>query len=306
MKIAFLGTPSFSLPSLQLLIDRQNDLAVFTQPDRPVDRKAILTPPPVKELALKYDIPVYQFERIRSPEGLQALQSFHPDLMITVAFGQLLSSANLAIPKYGTINVHGSLLPKYRGASPIQAAILNGDTVTGITTMFTDVGMDTGDILLSKSTPIDINETYGMLSDRLSVIGAEVLAQTLDQLEKGSLIRIPQNDSEATICHMISKTDGILDFNQSRLSVHNRVRAMNPWPCSSCFLNDEIFKIWETRIPDITASGVPGTLIADNNRLYVFCSDGPLEVLSVQVPGKKRMDAAAFLCGYSVDGIILK
>ena len=139
MKIAFLGTPSFSLPSLQLLIDRQNDLAVFTQPDRPVGRKAILTPPPVKELALKYDIPVYQFERIRSPEGLQALQSFHPDLMITVAFGQLLSSANLAIPKYGTINVHGSLLPKYRGASPIQAAILNGDTVTGITTVFTSI-----------------------------------------------------------------------------------------------------------------------------------------------------------------------
>lgn len=305
MRIAFLGTPEFALPSLQKLIDRKDDLAVFTQPDRPVGRKAILTPPPVKELAIKNNIPVYQFEKIRSPEGVQALKSFHPDLIVTAAFGQLLSFENLSIPKFGTINVHGSLLPKYRGASPIQSAILNGETITGVTTMFTDIGMDTGDILLARETVIDPNETYGSLSDRLAIIGADVLGETIDRLESGTLVRISQKDSEASVCHMISKSDGILNFSDTRTNVHNKIRAMNPWPCAYAFLNDEVFKIWESSIPDLLQTDVPGRLIVKGNKLYVFCSDGPLEILSLQVPGKKRMDSASFLRGCSLDGKIL-
>ena len=184
MRIAFLGTPEFALPSLQALIDRGDTLAVFTQPDRPVGRKVILTPPPVKVLAEQHGISVYQFEKIRSLEGREALEAFQPDLMVTAAFGQLLSSKNLAIPRLGTINVHGSLLPKYRGASPIQSAIIAGEAETGVTTMMTDIGMDTGDMLLKSATRIDPDETYEQLSDRLAVLGAKLLLETLDRLEE--------------------------------------------------------------------------------------------------------------------------
>ena len=203
MKIAFLGTPTFALPSLQMLLEQGHALHVFTQPDRPVGRHKTLTPPPVKAFATEHQIPVSQFERIRSAEGLAALSAFAPDLMVTAAFGQLLSAENLAVPKLGCINVHGSLLPKYRGAAPIQWAVVNGERETGVTTMMTDIGMDTGDILLCDRTPIGENETAGELYDRLSVLGAATLARTLDALQRGTLQRIPQNEAEATTCPML-------------------------------------------------------------------------------------------------------
>lgn len=302
MRIAFLGTPEFALPVLQALIDRGDTLAVFTQPDRPVGRKAILTPPPVKVLAEQHAVPVYQFEKIRSGEGVAALKEYAPDLMVTAAFGQLLNAENLSIPKYGTINVHGSLLPKYRGASPIQTAILNGETITGVTTMFTDIGMDTGDILLKQEVAISLSDTYETLSDKLSKAGAELLIETLTRLENGTLQRVPQDHTQATVCHLIRKSDGIMHFDESCLQNHNRVRAMNPWPTATAMLDGQPIKIWDTRLTDDHASLPLGTLTEKAGKLFVQCADGLLEIISLQAPGKKRMDAASFLRGYPVIG----
>lgn len=306
MRIAFLGTPQFAVPVLEALISRHDTLCVFTQPDRPVGRKAVLTPPPVKVCALENGLPVRQFERIRSEEGIAALSDFHPDLLVTAAFGQLLSAENLAIPKIGTINVHASLLPKYRGASPIQAAILNGDAVTGVTTMFTDIGMDTGDILLSQTCPIEPHDTYETLSARLSIAGADLLLKTLRELENGTLSRIPQNNREATVCRLIRKQDGQLDFNQSAKSVSNRVRAMYPWPCAYSFLNGQMMRILDVLPTDITRKDSPnGMLIELNQHLYVNCADYLLEILVLQMAGKKPVDAASFLHGNAVNGLVL-
>ena len=302
MRIAFLGTPEFALPSLEALIRRGDTLAVFTQPDRPVGRKAILTPPPVKVLAESRGIPVYQFERIRSVEGREALEAFQPDLMVTAAFGQLLSAKNLAIPRLGTINVHGSLLPKYRGASPIQSAIIAGEAETGVTTMMTEIGMDTGDMLLRAVTPIGPDETYGALSERLSVLGADLLLKTLDSLEAGTLVRIPQNPEEATVCHMLTKEDGHIDCARTAKAVHDLVRGTNPWPCACAMLDGQPLKIFETRRTDAAFSDAPGTLRVANNKLYLCCGDGALQIVSLQACGKKRMEACAFLCGCPLDG----
>jgi methionyl-tRNA formyltransferase len=306
MRIAFLGTPQFAVPVLEALISRHDTICVFTQPDRPVGRKAVLTPPPVKVYALAKGLPVKQFEKIRSEEGIAALSSFQPDLLITAAFGQLLSAENLAIPKFGTINVHASLLPKYRGASPIQAAILNGDTVTGVTTMFTDVGMDTGDILLSQTCRIEPYDTYETLSDRLSLVGADLLVKTLQELENGTLSRIPQNDLDATVCRLIRKQDGKLDFNQSAKSVFNRVRAMYPWPCAYSSLNGQQMRILDALPTDITRKNFQsGMLIELNQHLYVNCADYLLEIRVLQMAGKKPVDAASFLRGNAVNGLVL-
>lgn len=303
MRIAFLGTPEFALPVLQALIDRGDTLAVFTQPDRPVGRKAVLTPPPTKVLAAQHGIPVYQFEKIRADEGVAALTAFAPDLMVTAAFGQLLSAKNLAIPRLGTINVHGSLLPKYRGASPIQTAILNGDATTGVTTMFTDVGMDTGDMLLKREVAILPDDTYATLSDRLSKVGAALFIETLDALEAGTLRRTPQNDAEATVCHLIQKQDGKLDFSAPMQSVHNRVRAMNPWPIAFALLDGQPLKIYETALSALPADDVPvGMLKCVNKKLYVRCADGYLEIRTLQAPGKKCMPAESYLCGCNLMG----
>ncbi len=302
MRIAFLGTPEFALPSLQALIDRGDTLAVFTQPDRPVGRKAVLTPPPVKVLAERHGIPVCQFEKIRSREGVEALIAFAPDLVVTAAFGQLLSAKNLAIPRFGTINVHGSLLPKYRGASPIQSAIIAGESETGVTTMMTDIGMDTGDILLKEATPIDPDETYEQLSGRLSELGADLLLKTLAALESGTLTPIPQDPGEATVCHMLTKEDGHIDCTKSRRAVHDLVRGTNPWPCAFALLDGQPLKIFETKRTEETFSDTPGTLRERSGRLYLCCADGALEIVSLQASGKKRMDAATFLRGCTLDG----
>lgn len=302
MRIAFLGTPEFALPSLQALIDRNDTLAVFTQPDRPVGRKAVLTPPPVKVLAEQNGIPVYQFEKIRSVEGREALEAFRPDLMVTAAFGQLLSSKNLAIPRLGTINVHGSLLPKYRGASPIQSAIIAGEAETGVTTMMTDIGMDTGDMLLKTATPIGPDETYEQLSGRLALLGADLLLKTLEQLENGTLVRVPQDPEQATVCHMLKKEDGHIDCARTAKAVHDLVRGTNPWPCAYVMLDGQPLKIFETRRTEELFSDAPGTLKARNGKLYLCCADGALEIVSLQASGKKRMEASVFLRGCPLDG----
>ncbi|MEA4869712.1 MAG: methionyl-tRNA formyltransferase [Christensenella sp.] len=307
MKIAFLGTPEFALPSLNMLYESGHALAVFTQPDRPVGRHAALTPPPTKAYALERGIPVYQFEKIRLPEGVAALRAFAPDLMVTAAFGQILSAENLSIPKYGCINVHGSLLPKYRGAAPIQWAIINGETETGITTMMTDVGMDTGDILLLDKTAILPDETAGELFERLSVLGAETLRRTIIALESGDLPRTPQDEAQATKCPMLKKEHGKLDFSESIRQVHNRVRGTNPWPGAYGMLGEDVLKIHKTRLTDRQPAHEPAGLLIGNAKsgLFVRCADGWLEILELQATGGKRLSARDYLAGKDLEGKIL-
>ena len=307
MRIAFLGTPEFALPSLDMLYHAGHALAVFTQPDRPVGRHATLTPPPTKAYAQEHNIPVYQFEKIRLPEGVAALRDFAPDLMVTAAFGQLLSAENLSIPKYGCINVHGSLLPKYRGAAPIQWAIINGESETGITTMMTDIGMDTGDILLVDKTEILPDETAGELFERLSVLGAETLRRTLAALESGTLVRTPQDETQASKCPMLKKEHGKLDFFQPAQRVHNRVRGTNPWPGAYAMLGEDVLKVHKTRLSDQQIGIEPIGLLKGNAKtgLFVRCADGWLEILELQATGGKRLYAKDYLAGKDLEGKVL-
>lgn len=311
MRIAFLGTPDFGIPSLEMLVSKGNEVAVFTQPDRPRDRGHSLAMPPVKEAALKLGLPVFQFERIRSEDGLEALRSFAPDLMVTAAFGQILSAENLAVPKYGCINVHGSLLPKYRGAAPIQWSVINGEKTTGVTTMMTDIGLDTGDILLTRETEIGDNETAGELYTKLSLIGAELLKETVDLLERGELPRRKQDESEATRCGMIKKYMAEIDFSKPVQCVHNLVRGMNPSPVAFTKLEDQPLKVFRTIIPgcnvgDFENASVGECVIADSKKgLFVRCADGLIEIRELQFAGSKRMDAKAALNSKNMLGRIL-
>ena len=307
MRIAFLGTPEFALPSLDMLRNSGHTLAVFTQPDRPVGRHATLTPPPTKAYALEHGIPVYQFEKIRLPEGLEALKTFAPDLMVTAAFGQLLSAENLAVPKFGCINVHGSLLPKYRGAAPIQWAIIDGETETGITTMMTAIGMDTGDILLVDKLAIDPDETAGELFKRMAVLGAETLRRTISALEAGTLVRIPQDEAQATKCPMLKKEHGKLDFCASAEAVHNRVRGTNPWPGAYALLDGEQLKIHKTRKTEQPICDEPFGILKGNAKsgLFVRCADAWLEILELQATGGKRLAAKDYLAGKTLEGKVL-
>lgn len=304
MRIAFLGTPEFALPSLAYLRDAGHELCVFTQPDRPVGRRGTPTKPPVKCMALDCCIPVRQFEKIRAAEGVEALREFAPDLMVTVAYGQLLSQENLDIPKYGCINVHASLLPKYRGCAPIQWAIINGESTTGITTMQTDIGLDTGDILLQEETPIDPDETAGELFTRLSRLGAKVLGETIERLQAGTLTRTKQVSAVASKCCMIHKEQGHIDFSRPARRVHDLVRGTNPWPCAYAYVDGNPLKIWKTRITGAAAEGLPGTCaVADAKRgLLVNAGDEQIEILELQFPGAKRMDAKTALLGHSLAG----
>ena len=300
MRIVFLGTPDFALQSLKKLAESKRDIVgVFTQPDKPVGRSKKLAPPPVKVFAQQNNIPVFQFDKIKSAEGVNALRELKPDLMVTAAFGQLLSQEILDIPKYGCINVHGSLLPKYRGAAPIQWAIINGEKKTGITTMLTNIGMDTGDMLLKKEVDILPDETSGELFDRLADIGAGLLIETLDILDKGKLISQKQDEKLATTFPMLKKQDGIIDWNKTNLELHNFVRGMNPWPIAATHWNGKKISIIKTALTDISSNGETGSIYeADTkNGLFINCSDKVIQILTLQMEGKKAMDAKAFLLG---------
>jgi methionyl-tRNA formyltransferase len=307
MKIAFLGTPAFALPSLDMLYCGGHELALFTQPDRPAGRHAALTPPPIKAYAIERGISVFQFEKIRQPDGVATLKTFAPDLMVTVAFGQMLSAENLAIPPLGCVNVHGSLLPKYRGAAPIQWAVIDGETQTGITTMMTDIGMDTGDILLTDTADIGEDETAGELTERLALIGAETLRRTIAAIESGTLVRTPQDESKATKCPMLKKEHGRLDFSHTSQAVHNRVRGTNPWPGAYAMLGDEPLKIHQTR-STVRPTGFEPEGYLDGSAktgLFVRCADGWLEILELQATGGKRLSAKEFLRGKLLEGMVL-
>lgn len=298
MKIAFLGTPDFAVPSLRALVSAGHDVVgVFTQPDRPRDRGHKLQMSPTKEAALELGLKVYEFQRIRRAEGVAAMTELAPDLMVTAAFGQILSQKLLDIPRFGCINVHGSLLPKYRGPAPVQWAVINGEAETGITTMQTDAGIDTGDMLLQRTTGIDPEETAGELFERLAVLGAETLLETLDLLQVGKLVRVPQNHDEATHFPMLDKATGRIDWSKTPREIHNLVRGVSPWPGAWTMQGKEMIKIW--RVAPLDEPGTPGTVLRADSKagLVVGAAGGSVRVLELQLPGKKRMNAEDYLRG---------
>ena len=308
MRIAFFGTPEFAVPTLRALAASSHTVAVFTQPDRPVGRKAVLTPPPVKAAALELGLPVYQFEKIRSEEGCAAIRAFGPDLYAVVAFGQLFSEENLSIPPLGAINVHGSILPLYRGASPMQQTVIDGQKMAGVSTMKLVKRMDAGDILLTAQTPLGENETYGELSLRLSELGAELFMETLEQLEAGTLVPMPQEESRATYCKMLTRDSGRIDFAAPRQTIHNLIRGTNPWPGAYALLGEEKLKLWRTKLSGESApEELPvGGLFGDARKgLFLKCPDGVLEVVELQLPGGKKLDGKAFLRGKNIAGSVL-
>ncbi len=299
MRVVFMGTPEFAVPSFKALLEKGYEVAALvTQPDRPVGRKQTLTPPPTKLLALERNVPVLQFEKLRVRAGREALEALKPDLMVTAAFGQILSQRILDIPPMGVVNVHASLLPKYRGPAPINWCLLNGEKKAGVTTMFTERGVDTGPMLLKAETDILPDEDAAQLTERLSHMGAELLLQTLSALEKGTLKAVPQNEEDASYYPMLTRELGHLDFHENCVRLHDRVRALQPWPGAYFEREGGAVKVFRTRaLPE--KSGTPGQVLPSGPKdgLVIACGRGALEVLEMQVPGGKRMRAADYLRG---------
>jgi len=297
IRTVFMGTPEFALSTMQGLIDFGLNLcAVYTQPDRPRGRGNKLAPPPVKELALKYAIPVYQPLKLRDPAVVEELRQLAPDLIVVVAYGQILPKSVLEIPRYGCINVHASLLPRYRGAAPINKAIIDGELETGVTTMYMDVGLDTGDMLIKRTTPIGEQETAGAVHDRLALLGREAMEETLRQLCAGTLVAQKQDDALSNYAPMLKKEDGRIDWQRSARDIHNLVRGLDPWPGAYTTLQGEVLKISRTE-PE-AGSGIPGSVVsAGADGVRIACGEGVLRVGELQLPGKKRLAAADFLRG---------
>ncbi len=266
MRIVYMGTPDFAVPALEKLAQSPDYTvaAVFTQPDKPKGRKMVMTPPDVKVCAEKLGIPVFQPSSMRSEEAYNSLKELNPDVIVVAAYGQILPKAVLDLPKFGCVNIHGSLLPKYRGAAPIQQSVLDGEKVTGVTTMLMDVGLDTGDILLKAEIEIGENETAGELFDRLAVLGGELIVETLDKLAKGEITPQKQDESLATHTSKISKELCPIDFNKSAFEVHNKVRGLNPWPVAVTEIAGKTVKVYSSRVSDMSgAAGNAGTSGSD-------------------------------------------
>lgn len=301
MKIIFMGTPDFAAASLEALIASRHEIqAVVTQPDKPKGRKGELTPSPVKVIAKREGIKVYQPLKVRDEEFVKTLRAYNPDVMVVVAFGQIIPLSILKMPKFGCVNIHGSLLPKYRGAAPIQWAVLDGEKETGITTILMDEGIDTGDILLKKTIKIDADETSGSLFDKLMALGAKTILETLDELEKGSLTPTKQGESPTAYAKMLTKAMGLIDFTKSAKELDCFVRGMNPWPSAYTLLSGKTLKLWKVRAVD--GSGKAGSVIGiDKESFTIACGEGAIEVLEVQLEGKKRMSAGDFLKGSTLN-----
>ncbi len=301
LRLVFMGTPGFACPTLQKLIDRGEEvLAVVTQPDRPKGRGQQLAPPPVKVLAESHGITVLQPAKVRAPEFIEELRTLAPDLIVVVAFGQILPKALLEIPRHGCINVHASLLPRYRGAAPINWCIINGETETGVTTMQMDVGLDTGDMLVKKSTPIDPDEDSSALHDRLAAIGADALAETLDLLHAGSLVPEKQDDALSCYAPMLKKENGLIDWGKGAQEIKNLVRGVTPWPGAFTHLHGKTVKVYLVTVG--TGSGAAGTVLrAEREGIEVACGRGSILIGELQLEGRKRLPAAEFLAGYRIE-----
>ena len=310
MNIIYMGTPDFATGPLEAIIKAGYKVsAVVTQPDRPKGRSGKLVPSPVKEVALRYDIPVLQPVRLRNPESVEELRNYPADIIVVAAFGQILPKAVLDMPKFGCVNIHASLLPHLRGASPIQHAILQGDKESGVTIMQMDEGLDTGDILISKSIPIEDDDTGGSLFDKLAALGSELIVKALPMIERGELTPIPQDEAKADHVGMLDKSMGKIDFTRTAAEIDRQVRAFDPWPGASCSLGDRQLKIWKVKAVDVSdvpgcekaGEIVPGCIYAyDRKHIWAGCREGLLRIDELQLEGKKRMSTHDFLLGQSV------
>ena len=302
MKVVFMGTPEFAVPCLQKLIDCGHEITgVFTQPDKPQGRKMIMTPPPVKELAVANGLTVYQPVKMRDGTAFEMLKEADPDLVIVVAYGKILPKEILEFPKYGCINIHASLLPKLRGAAPIQWSVINGFEKTGVTSMQMDEGLDTGDMLIKGEIEIGENDTAGDMHDRLSLLGAQILEDTIDALVKGELKPEKQNHDEFTYAPMLSKELSPIDWNLPARDVHNKIRGLSPWPSATAMLGGRKVKIHKSVLVPETGTSA-GEIVENGKRLVVSCGDGKcVEILTIQAEGKKAMSAADFMRGNAVN-----
>ena len=310
MKIIFMGTPDFSVGTLEALIEAGHEVClVVTQPDKPKGRGKEMQPTPVKAAAMKHGIPVYQPVRVRKDEAFfEELTKIQPDVIVVIAFGQILPERILNLPKYGCINIHASLLPKYRGAAPIQWAVINGDEVSGVTTMQMDVGLDTGDILDTVEVRLDPKETGGSLFDRLSLAGGKLILSTLEKAEAGILHPVKQDEAEATHVTMLDKSMGQIDWSMDAAVIERLIRGLNPWPSAYTRIDDKNLKIWRAKVISHEVKAAPGCILkVTKDELEVQTGNGVLALLEVQLEGKKRMTTDAFLRGYHVtEGSFLK
>lgn len=302
MRVIFMGTPDFAVPCLKALIDSEDEVVgVFTQPDKPKGRGYDLTPPPVKVCAVENSIPVFQPTSMKNGEALDIINSLDADLIIVVAFGKILPPEILTSVKYGCINIHASLLPKLRGAAPIQWSIINGEAETGVTSMQMDAGLDTGDMLIKKSIKITENMTAGELHDELSVLGAEVLLETVKAVKNGTLMPEKQNDELSNYASMLTKELCPIDFNKSANEVHNKIRGLSPWPVATTVVNGKKIKIHKSKLVSEALNGKAGEVYDSDNRLVVVCGDNKgVELLEVQAEGKKKMCASDYLRGHRI------
>ena len=307
MNIVFMGTPDFAVKALREIYNSNHKiLAVVTQPDKPVGRKAIITPCCVKVEAQNLNLKTLSYEKI-SKTGVEDLKALNPDVLVTCAYGQILSKEILDIAKYGVLNIHASLLPKYRGSAPIQWAIINGEKQTGVTIMQTALGVDTGDILMQESTDIGEYETAGELFERLSNIGAKLIVKALNELENGTLTPTKQDEQDATHVKMLSKSDGLIDFNKSAFEIVNLIRGLNPWPCAFTYLDGKMLKIFKAEV--INESGDIGKVLSSDiqNGLIIGTKQGSIKVKELQLEGSKRLDVKQFLLGKKIPvGYIFK
>ena len=300
MRVVFMGTPDFSVPALENIAKRYEVVAVVTQQDRPKGRGHKMQYTPVKEKAIELEIPVYQPKRVKNPEFVNILKTLKPDVIVVIAFGQILSKEILELPKYGCINVHASLLPKYRGAAPIQWAVINGDKKSGVTTMYMAEGLDTGDIIDTSEIVLDEKETGGSLFDKLADLGGQLILNTLDKLETGTATRTRQDDARSTYAGKITKELGKIDFTKSAVEIERLIRGLNPWPSAFTYMNDKMLKIWNADVLEETVEEEPGTITEVNKKfIKVATGEGYLLLKEIQLEGKKRMDVTSFLNGYN-------
>lgn len=308
MNVVFMGTPEFAVPTLEALVKEHNVTAVVTQPDKPKGRGKKMMFSAVKEKALEYGLTVYQPEKVKDSDFVQVLKELAPDIMVVVAFGQILSEEILNIPKYGCINVHGSLLPEYRGAAPIQWSIIHGREYGGVTTMYMAKGLDSGDMILKAQEKIRDDDTYGSLYDRLSVIGADLLIKTLELIESGEAPRTPQNEAEATTAPMITREMEHIDWNKRAVDIVNLIKGLNPQPVAHTLLKGEKLKIWFAEKEGNGYTGTPGEIVDVRKKDFVvMTADGAVAVKEVQAQGGKKMTTDAYMRGHAIDkGTILE
>ena len=302
MKIIFMGTPDFSVGTFKALVEAGHEVVLaVTQPDKPKGRGKEMQYTPVKEYALEQGIPVYQPERVRRPECMEELKKYHADVCVVIAFGQILPKEILEMTPYGCINVHASLLPKYRGAAPIQWAIINGETVSGVTTMQMDEGLDTGDMLEKVEIPLGNKITGGELHDLLAEAGAKLCVQTLEKLEKGELKPEKQGEMTTAYARMLDKKLGNIDWNHSAVEIERLIRGLNPWPSAYTTWNGKTMKIWDADVVGTQTTAEPGTIIeVTKQAFFVQTGEGVLRINELQIPGKKKMPSDAFMRGYQV------